>query len=98
MPDNTDQHEDDDDLTYYIDGEPVTADDLTFKEQRTMRDIIRNLAPDNDPEQASDADILPALITVWKQRTDPKYRLDDALAMKQSDLRRPPTKAKTAKS
>jgi hypothetical protein len=86
-----------DESALYIDGEQVTMGDLTFREQRTMRDIIRNLAPDNDPDNAAEADIIPALITVWKQRTDPKFSLDDALDFKPGDLDAPPTRKPAAK-
>lgn len=77
----------------YIDGEQVTMNDLTFREQRTMRDHIRALAPDGDPDNASEADIVPALIAVVKQRTDPKFTLEQALDFKPGDLERP-TRAK----
>lgn len=73
----------------YLDGERITADDLTFREQREMRDIIRNFAPDNDPDKAIEADFVPALIYVWKKRTDKSFSLDQALDIKPADLEKP---------
>jgi hypothetical protein len=77
----------------HIDGSPYTMDDLTFREQRQMRDVIRSLAPDNDPDQASEADIVPALILVIKQRTEASFTLEHALDFKPGDLAPPPEPA-----
>lgn len=81
----------------YIEGEQVTMADLSFREQRRMREYIRGLAPDNDPDKASEADIVPALIAVWKARTDPAFTIDDALDWKPTDLDAPPTPADAKK-
>lgn len=77
----------------YIDGERVTMADLTFREQRRMRDYVKELAPDGDPDNAAEADIVPALIAVVKQRTDPGFSLEQAQDFKPGDLERP-TRAK----
>lgn len=82
--------DDTEDFALHIDGQAYAVEDLSFREQRTMRDIVRGLAPENDPDQAAEADIIPALITVIKRREQPDYRVEDALEFKPSDLR-PPT-------
>ena len=84
----------------WIDGVAYTISDLTYREQRTLRDLVRSLAPDNlDPADAPDADYVPAIITVIKQRTDPAFTIDQALDFKPSDLEPParPTKPAATK-
>lgn len=78
----------------HVDGLAVSEDDLTFREQRAMRELIRQIAPQNDLDQAGDADILPALICVIKQRTDPAFTIEQALDFRPSDLEAPPTRPK----
>lgn len=82
----------------FIDGERVTMADLTFREQREMRDHIRTLSPDNDPDNAAEADIIPALIAVYKKRSDPAFTLEQALDFKPGDLEAPPTKPAAKKA
>ena len=80
----------------YVDGQPYTIDDLTFREQRQMREFVKQLAPAEDVarsiEDASDADYIPAVIAVIKQRTDEDFTLEQALDFKPTDLEGPPTK------
>lgn len=89
---------DDDGSALFIDGEKVTMSDLTFREQREMRDHIRTLSPENDPDNAAEADIVPALIAVYKKRADPEFTLEQALDFKPGDLEAPPTKAAAKKA
>ena len=84
----------------YVDGQKVAVADLTFGEQVRLRQIVRELSPGNDDDEASSAEMAAALITVVKQRSDPNYTLKQALDLKESDLAAPPTKpaAKRTKS
>lgn len=80
----------------WIDGNPYTTDDLTFGEQRIMRDLVLKNSPEDvtDPTQAADADFIPAIITVVKARETPSFTYEDALKFKPKDLEPPerPTK------
>lgn len=76
----------------HVDGVQAKVADLTFAEQRKMRDLTRQLAPDGDVEEAGEQDVIPALITVIKQRTDESFTLEQALTYKPADLAAPPTK------
>lgn len=84
----------DDDSALWIEGQAYTTDDLTFREQRQLRDFIRELAPDGDPDEASEADIIPAFICVVKRRETPEFTLDQAQDFKPGDVERPPTRAR----
>lgn len=86
-----------DESALWIDGKPYVSDDLTFREQRQLRDYIRQLAPGGDQDEAGDADIIPALVTVIRQRDDQSFTLEQALDMRPSDVERPPTKRAAAK-
>lgn len=86
-----------------VDGEVIDPDDMTFKEQRRMRDVIRGLVgdPNLDLNDVDLMDFLPAVVFVVKQRTNAKYELDDALDLKPADVlqerkKRPTKAAKTA--
>lgn len=78
------------DAGIYIDGTLYTVDDLSFREQRAMREMVRELAPEGDVELATTADALPAFLCVVKRRTDPEFTIDQALDAKPSDLQKPP--------
>lgn len=72
-----------------LDGEIVDADDLSFAEMRTFRALVRELFDDETMEvddKLAGMDSFPALITVWKRRTDPDYQLADALKIKLRDV------------
>lgn len=76
----------------WIDGTLYTDDDLTYAEQHEMRRIIHGFHQDDPAFQPGDAaviDIVPALVTVVKRRDDPKFKVEDALAVKPSELRKP---------
>jgi hypothetical protein len=85
-----------------IDGEEydLSDNDLTFAEQRKLRTYIRELTGDDDvqPGDAALMDFLPALVSVIKQRTEPEYNVDQALALKYGDVIRPRKAAKTKTS
>lgn len=88
-----------------VDGQEVTIDDLTFKEQRQVRTLIRELNDDAtlETDDATLMDLLPALVTVIKQRSDAGYSMDQALEMRPTDVlqeqsARPTKPAKTTRS
>lgn len=86
----------------FIDGETYTFDDLTYREQRLMREKLRELVPPEDLEPrigadgesyrpdvvdaASPVDYIPAFIYVIKQRTDSEFTLEQAMDFKPADL------------
>ena len=80
----------------WIDGQPHTLDELTYREQRQLRTFVKELSdePVEGVEDVVEVDLIPAFITVIKQRTDPGFTLDQALDFKSSDLEAParPTK------
>ena len=96
---STDQQQDD--LSaIWIDGQAYTFDDLTYREQRKVRDLLKGIAPDvEDTDDASLADFMPCVITVIKQRTDPDFTIDQALDFSPKELRAPerPTKKAAAR-
>lgn len=74
---------------FVIDGVTYSPDDLTFREQREMRKLIREeLAenPDADIDDMALADVVPAFVYVVKKRDNPDLTLDDVLDMKLSDF------------
>jgi hypothetical protein len=73
-----------------LDGEIVDADDLTFEEMRSFRSLVRELVGDDTVEvdDLAGMDSMPALITVWKRRTDPTFEMVDALKIKLRDVLR----------
>jgi hypothetical protein len=84
----------------YIDGKTYTMDDLTFREQREVRETARKLAYEGDIVNADEADFLVAFVYVVGKRTQSELTVDDVLEMKPSQLeapsengnsRRPPT-------
>lgn len=82
----------------WVDGERYTVSDLTFKEQRELRQIVRDVT--GDPEHGmfgEDCDFIPAFVTVIKRRENPAFKVEDADQLKDTDLEKParPTKART---
>lgn len=75
----------------WIDGQRFTDDDLTFREQREVRRILRELMddPNFDPLDAAQADLMPAFVCVVKRRANPDYKVDEALNLKPADLKKP---------
>lgn len=74
--------------SFQIDGVAYTADDLTFREQRELRTIVRDLVddPEVNIEDMAMMDFLPALVYVIVKRDNAEFTLDEALDMKISDL------------
>jgi hypothetical protein len=87
----------------HIDGKHYSPEDLTFREQREMRRIYRELIenPTADLDEAAFMDLLPALTVVLKRREDSSYTVEQALDIKAKDLLppgdAPPTKRAAAK-
>lgn len=74
----------------WIDGSRYVLDDLTFKEQRELRQIVRDLT--GDPEHGmfgEDCDFMPAFVTVIKRRETPGFKVEDADVLRDSDLQKP---------
>lgn len=74
-----------------VDGDPVDLDDLNFREQRELRKVIRDeLIGDAEAHVDLDdlplVDFLPAVVYVFKRRTDENYTLEQALELKTSDV------------
>jgi hypothetical protein len=84
----------------WVDGKCYTDDDLTFREQRTIRSLLRELMEDPlfDPLDAAQADLMPAYVCVIKRRTDPGYTVEQALDIKPSDLAKPEKKARPTRA
>jgi hypothetical protein len=83
-----------DDGMIYIEGQAYSPDDLTFREQREMRQIYRDLMDDPaaDLADASNMDFLPVLAFMIRRRDNPEYTLEQALDLKITELVVPPTK------
>ncbi len=73
----------------YFDGALASVNQLSYREQRVMRDLAQSLAPNGDIAEASEADLVPAMYTVLKRRTEPNYSLEEALDLKPADLEPP---------
>lgn len=80
------------DEAIWVDGEPFTMDDLSYREQREARELTRDLVPDGDIDRAGDADIIPAMVCVIRRRANPQYKIDEALEVKPTDLLSPGAK------
>jgi hypothetical protein len=70
-----------------IDGDVVDADDFTFAESRKVRQAMAQMGVDDVHDPSLD-EYLPALIWVWKQRTDPAFSIEDAQGYKLKDIMR----------
>jgi len=83
-----------DDGSIYIEGKAYSPDDLSFREQREMRRLYRDLVedPDADIGEAANMDFLPLLAFMIRRRDEPGYTLEQAFDLKISDLVAPPTK------
>ena len=84
----------------YYKGEPFDPDDLNYEEVIEVRRIIRMEMWDEsthgpfDWRLVDEFFIYPATITVFKQREDPTYSIDQAVKAKLTELtdEPPPTK------
>lgn len=76
---------------FRIDGQDVSLTSLTFREQRQLRRLVRDLSDDADvmPAEAPLMDFLPALVAVVRARTDdrsPDELLEEALELNFGDV------------
>jgi hypothetical protein len=79
----------------WIDGKPYKWDDLTIGEKNRARNLLWQIAPGNELENAGPDEINACAYTVLRQRTEPEFTLDDCFEMKSEDLvKRPPTRAR----
>lgn len=84
----------------WIDGDKVTWDHLTFREQRLVRQMAylpepEGLGYDKDADAFDELplmDVYPLMVLVVRRRSNPEYPLADALEVKRADLRRPEAK------
>lgn len=84
----------------WIDGDKVTWDHLTFREQRLVRQMAylpepEGLGYDKDADAFDELplmDVYPLMVLVVRRRSNPEYPLADALEVKRADLRRPEVK------
>lgn len=91
----------------YIDGDPVGWDDLTFREKKQVRQIVRDELLDEGDARDEDGNlewervpldaIDPAVVYVVKKRTDDDYTLEQALDVKRSELQPPAKKNGSSK-
>lgn len=80
------------DLTIYVDGAPVSIDDMTFRERREVRALARELNEDPDSDDINVDDAVMAMIVVAKRRKTPGYDVEQVLDERLTDyLRVPPT-------
>jgi hypothetical protein len=89
MPDEVQQEMD---QVLVIDGVEYSSDDLTFREQRKMRDMLKQLTG-GDVEEASIPEFYMALIYTVKKRDNPELDIEEVLDWKLKDfLQDRPTK------
>lgn len=83
-------------LTFHLDGKPFSYDDLTYREKREARQVVRDLAENPDLRwfEADMEDQTPAIIFVARKRTDPAFTLDQALDAKDEDYFKEKTEEK----
>src|SRR4051812_10925945 len=79
-----------------VDGEVVDFEQRSWGEQLEVRKVARGIAggPDASVGELAMAEFVPALVVVVKRRTEPEYSLEQALALKPSDVLREPSSAK----
>lgn len=73
---------------FLINGVLYGPDDLTFREQREMRTLIRANAEDPKAEinDMALADVVPPFVFVVMKRDNPDLKFDEVLDMKLSDF------------
>ena len=72
-----------------INGKTYDPEDMTFREQREMRRIVREELvqdPDVDFEALTLSELIPAIAVVLVRRDNPAYTLDEALDLKMRDI------------
>ena len=92
----------DENAVIHIEGKGYSPDDLTFREQREMRKLYRDLIEDSqaDIAEAANMDFVPILVYLVRRRDEPEYTLEQALDLRITDLLAPvpPTKPARSKS
>lgn len=76
----------------WIDGQHYTDDDLTLGDECRVSELARQLAPNEDLDEATQSMLLAAFVCVVKQKTDPSFTIEQALEMKRVDFAKPETK------
>lgn len=73
---------------FVINGKLHRVEDLTFREQRELRKIVRELADDSEAnlEEMAVMDVVPAFVYVVMKRDDAGLNMDDVLDMKLTDF------------
>ncbi len=71
-----------------VKGKVYDSNDMTFREEREVRDVLRGLLGVDtlDDDQLSLADIFPAACLVLRRRDEPEFTLDEALDLKRTDV------------
>lgn len=71
-----------------INGKVYDSNDLTWREEREVRQIVREhlLAEGIDEEDLTVGDILPAVVFVLHRRDNAQFTLDEALDLKPRDV------------
>ena len=75
----------DDDLKIKVNGASFSLDDLTFREQIKLRNLVRDIVPgeEDDPPLAA---VIPAAVCLFHQRTDDSFTIEQALDLNWNDL------------
>jgi hypothetical protein len=72
-----------------VDGRFWTIEDLTWRERRELRDLVREAIANPTAEirdVIDDADIVPQMVFLLRRRTDPEFTLEQALDMTEAEL------------
>lgn len=71
-----------------INGKVYDSEDMTFREEREVRQIVREhlLPKDMTEDDLTIGDILPAVVYVLHRRDNPDFTLDEALDLKPRDV------------
>ena len=71
-----------------INGKVYDSNDLTFREERELRQIVRDhlIPPGVDEDDLTLGDILPATIYILHRRDNPDFTLEEALDLKPRDV------------
>lgn len=78
----------DDEALFTVDGKGYSVDDLTFREQRELRKLVRELVDDPTAElvESDLMDVVPVAVFLVRRRGDDTYTLEQALDLKWDDL------------
>lgn len=92
-----------------IDGKVYDPDTMTFREQREMKRLLREMFDGELPDDIGMADTTPVMALVLVRRDNPDYTLDEALDLVPGEImltkeqaaelnKRPPTRAARKKT